>query len=46
MSREGKVLGHACSQTLFGSLKVVRRHSAEFKNRRGTKNATLDWLLW
>jgi hypothetical protein len=36
----------ACSETLFGSLKVERLHGTEFQNHREAKDATLDWLLW
>jgi transposase InsO family protein len=46
MSRKGNCWDNACSETLFGSLKVERLHGMEFKNHREAKNATLDWLLW
>jgi transposase InsO family protein len=46
MSRKGNCWDNACSETLFGSLKVERLHGMEFKNHREAKDATLDWLLW
>ncbi len=46
MSRRGNCLDNACSETLFGSLKVERLHGMEFHNPREAKDATLDWLLW
>jgi len=46
MSRKGNCWDNACSETLFGSLKVERLHGLEFNNHREAKDATLDWLLW
>jgi putative transposase len=46
MSRKGNCWDNACSETLFGSLKVERLHGMEFHNHREAKDATLDWLLW
>jgi putative transposase len=46
MSRKGNCWDNACSETLFGSLKVERLHGMEFQNHRQAKNATLEWLLW
>jgi len=46
MSRKGNCWDNACSETLFGSLKVERLHGMELKNHREAKDATLDWLLW
>jgi putative transposase len=46
MSRKGNCWDNACSETLFGSLKVERLHGMEFKNHREGKDAVLDWLLW
>ena len=46
MSRKGNCWDNACSETLFGSLKVERLHGMEFQNHREAKDATLDWLLW
>ena len=46
MSRKGNCWDNACSETLFGSLKVERLHGMQFKNHREAKDATLDWLLW
>ena len=46
MSRKGNCWDNACSETLFGSLKVERLHGMQFQNHREAKDATLDWLLW
>jgi putative transposase len=46
MSRKGNCWDNACSETLFGSLKVERLHGMNFKNHREAKDTTLDWLLW
>jgi putative transposase len=46
MSRKGNCWDNACSETLFGSLKVERLNGMAFKNHREAKDATLDWLLW
>ena len=46
MSRKGNCWDNACSETLFGSLKVERLHGMEFRNHREAKDATLDWMLW
>ncbi len=46
MSRKGNCWDNACSEKLFGSLKVERLHGMEFKNHRQAKDATLEWLLW
>ena len=46
MSRKGNCWDNACSETLFGSLKVERLHGMDLKNHREAKDATLDWLLW
>ncbi len=37
---------NACSETLFGSLKVERLHGQRFKTRREAKDETVAWLLW
>ena len=37
---------NACSETLFGSLKVERLHGQRFKTRREAKDEAIDWLLW
>jgi transposase InsO family protein len=37
---------NACSETLFGSLKVERLHGQRFVTRRHAKDETLAWLLW
>jgi transposase InsO family protein len=46
MSRKGNCWDNACSETLFGSLKVERLHGMKFTNHREAKDATLNWLLW
>ena len=46
MSRKGSCWDNACSETLFGSLKVERLHGMEFHNHRDAKDVTVDWLLW
>lgn len=46
MSRKGDCWDNACSETLFGSLKVERLHGMEFQDHSEAKDATLDWLLW
>ena len=46
MSRRGNCWDNACSETLFGSLKVERRHGQYFATRRQAKDETVAWLLW
>lgn len=46
MSRRGNCWDNACSETLFGSLKVERLHGQKFTTRRHAKDETLAWLLW
>jgi putative transposase len=51
MSRKGNCWDNACSETLFGSLKVERRSACMGNaSRRGarqrTKDETIAWLLW
>lgn len=46
MSRRGNCWDNACSETLFGSLKVERLHGQRFVTRRHAKDETLAWLLW
>jgi putative transposase len=46
MSRKGNCWDNACSETLFGSLKVERLHGEHFETLRQAKDETLDWLLW
>jgi len=46
MSRKGNCWDNACSESLFGSLKVERLHGQHFKSRRQAKDETLAWLLW
>jgi len=37
---------NACSETLFGSLKVERLYGQKFKTRGEAKYATIAWRLW
>jgi len=46
MSRKGNCWDNACSETLFGSLKVERLHGLRFRNFRQAKDETIAWLLW
>jgi putative transposase len=46
MSRKGNCWDNACSETLFGSLKVERLHGQRFATIRQAKDATISWLLW
>lgn len=46
MSRRGNCWDNACSETLFGSLKVERLHGQRFITRRHAKDETLAWVLW
>ena len=46
MSRRGNCWDNACSETLFGSLKVERLHGQRFVTRRQAKDEVIDWLLW
>jgi transposase InsO family protein len=46
MSRKGNCWDNACSETLFGSLKVERLHGQCFGTIREAKDETIAWLLW
>src|SRR5664279_2071897 len=46
MSRKGNCWDNACSETLFGSLKVERLHGQRFETIREAKDEVLAWLLW
>ena len=46
MSRRGNCWDTACSETLFGSLKVERLHGQRLITRRHAKDETVAWLLW
>lgn len=46
MSRRGNCWDNACSETLFGSLKVERVHGQRFMTRRQAKDEVIDWVLW
>ena len=46
MSRKGNCWDNACSETLFGSLKVERLHGQHFQSLRQAKDEAIDWLRW
>lgn len=46
MSRRGNCWDNACSETLFGSLKVERLHGQRFKSRRQAMDEVVAWMLW
>ena len=46
MSRKGNCWDNACSETLFGSLKVERLHGQRLETIRQAKDETIAWLLW
>jgi putative transposase len=46
MSRKGNGWDNACSETVFGSLKVERLHGQSFGTRRQAKDEIIQWLLW
>ncbi len=46
MSRKGNCWDNACSETLFGSLKVERLHGKRFETIRQAKDEIIAWLLW
>jgi putative transposase len=46
MSRKGNCWDNACSETLFGSLKVERLHGQRFETRQQARDEVLDWLHW
>ena len=46
MSRRGNCWDNACSETLFGSLKVERLHGQRFETRRQAKDEVIAWLTW
>ena len=46
MSRKGNCWDNACSETLFGSLKVERLHGMRLQTRRQAKDEVIDWLVW
>lgn len=46
MSRRGNCWDNACSETLFGSLKVERLHGQRFETRRKAQDETVAWLRW
>ena len=46
MSRRANCWDNACSETLFGSLKVERLHGQRFKTRRQAMDEVIAWMLW
>jgi putative transposase len=46
MSRKGNCWDNACSETLFGSLKVERLHGQRLETRQQAKQEVLNWLHW
>ena len=46
MSRRGNCWDNACSETLFGSLKVERLHGQRFETRRQARDEVISWLVW
>ncbi len=46
MSRRGNCWDNACSETLFGSLKVERLYGQKFQTRRQAKDEVIAWMLW
>ena len=46
MSRKGNCGDNACSETLFGSLKVEWLDGQRFATIREAKDAVLAWLRW
>jgi len=46
MSRRDNCWDNACSETLFGSLKVERLHGQRFKTRRLAMDEVVAWMLW
>jgi putative transposase len=46
MSGKGDCWDNACSETLFGSLKVERLYGQRFKTRRDAKDEVVAWLTW
>jgi transposase InsO family protein len=43
MSRRGNCWDNACSETVFGSLKVERLHGQRFVKRRQAKDEVIAW---
>jgi putative transposase len=46
MSRKGNCRDNACSETLFGSLKVERLHGKRLVTIREAKDEVFEWLRW
>ncbi len=45
MSRRGDRWNTACSEKLFGSLKVQRLYAQKLETRRQAKHEVIDWVL-
>lgn len=46
MSRRGDCWDNACSESLFGSLKIERLHGQRLSSRRHAKDEVMAWMLW
>jgi putative transposase len=46
MSRKGNCWDNAPSESVFGSLKAERVHSAKYQTIEEAKNDVLDWITW
>ena len=46
MGRRGNCGDNACSETLFGSLKVERLHGQRFGTQRQAAGKVVAWLRW
>ena len=46
MGRKGNCWVNACSETLFGSLKVERLHGQRVETRRQAMDEVMAWRLW
>ncbi len=46
MRRKGNCRNIACSESLFGSLKVERLHGMAFETSCRARDEVIDWLAW
>jgi len=46
LTEYGNCWDNACSETLFGSLKVERLHGQRFKTRRQAMDEVIAWMFW
>jgi transposase InsO family protein len=46
MSRRGNCWDNACSETLFGLLKVGRLHGKRLRTRRQAMDEVVAWMRW